>query len=64
MRWEVGSQQNLTYLIVAFIRGCGYTSMEEISSRLPQEFMDFAILQDSISRRRFMGIWLQTAYCN
>jgi hypothetical protein len=51
---DVGTPRNLTYLIVAFIKGRGDIPMEMLAQRLPEHYLTFAKLQDEIGWRRFL----------
>jgi hypothetical protein len=52
----VGTHRNLTFLLIKFIRGRGYLTMQDICNQhnLPQEYTTFAISQDKIGWRRFL----------
>jgi hypothetical protein len=52
----VGTHRNLTFLLIKFIRGHGYLTMQDICNQhnLPQEYNTFAISQDKIGWRQFL----------
>lgn len=51
---DAGSPRDLTYLIVAYIKGRGEIPMETLAQRLPGHYLPFARAQDQIGWRRFL----------
>jgi hypothetical protein len=49
-----GALRNLTYLVVAYIKGRGEVPMETLAQRLPEQYLPFAVAQDRIGWRRFL----------